>query len=58
MKPLDCIARAQGDIEAELVELSSKACGQAGPVDAVEMIGSKVGGHRQVTGGPGLPRRG
>ena len=39
MKPLGCLARAQGDIEAELVELSSKAGGKPGPVDAVEMIG-------------------
>ena len=35
MKPLDCLAWVQGDIEAEFVEFSSKA----GPVDAVEMIG-------------------
>ena len=42
MKPLDCLARAQGDIEAEFVEFSSKAGGKAGPVDAVEVIGPKV----------------
>mgnify|MGYP006870802071 CR=1 FL=1 len=34
MKPVDCVARAQGDIEAEFVEFSSKA----GPVDAMEVI--------------------
>jgi hypothetical protein len=39
MRPLRCLAWGQGDIEAEFVELSSKA----GPVGAVEMISPKVG---------------
>ena len=43
MKRLGCLARTQGDIEAEFAESSRQAGGKAGSVDAVEMIGTKVG---------------
>jgi hypothetical protein len=36
MKLLGCLARTQGDIEAEFAEFSHQAGGKAGSVDAVE----------------------